>query len=170
LNIASISRVPSWAKVRTATYADEEEDHESAADDEEQTKDDAMIEDAMELLGSDFQGDIEDVFTHSIQSADAADIDDEPADGPADESSVAHSVRKIRGNLKNRVLRKGRSAYNDKLKEMEESIGEEELSAVMIKWYSVNHNLDDFFPGQEPLLGTYDCRFCGKDLNDPHRA
>lgn len=70
------------------------------------------------------------------------------------------------GKGKYTIKSKGISSYMDLRSEIKEQ-GEnnEELFKVMERWYSVIHPLDEFPPGQEPLPGTYSCRFCGENLN-----
>lgn len=76
------------------------------------------------------------------------------------------------GKGKSRLGRlKGISAYNDMVVDIQRCGGHDgDISATMTRWYSISHNIDQFFAGQEPLPGTYDCRFCGQDLRGMHHA
>ncbi|EUC39123.1 hypothetical protein COCCADRAFT_81378 [Bipolaris zeicola 26-R-13] len=77
----------------------------------------------------------------------------------------------VRGSLKNRTLiQRGNSAYDDFLADIEAKETESEISQCMIRWYSVCHRPDEFPVGEEPLPGTYNCRFCGEDLSQFHHA
>lgn len=71
----------------------------------------------------------------------------------------------------NRIFRKGVSAYNDFLADLN-NYGNDEasLASRMMQWYKITHGIDDFPPGQEPLPGTFDCRLCGRDLTTVHKA
>jgi hypothetical protein len=44
------------------------------------------------------------------------------------------------------------------------------LSDLMVKVFSAAHKSGKFIPGEEPLLGTYTCRFCGADLSSNSHA
>jgi hypothetical protein len=87
-------------------------------------------------------------------------------------STALHGMpNDVRGSLKNRFLTKrGCSAYNDFLAELENAWQgtEADTSACLIRWYSVCHSIDQFPPGEEPIPGTFSCRFCGKDMSDIH--
>lgn len=68
----------------------------------------------------------------------------------------------IRGN---RAFRNnGSSAYREFRPGMnnESNFG---ISKSMVKWYSIRHPIDAFPQGEEPLPGTYRCRFCDFDLS-----
>ncbi|EHK16055.1 uncharacterized protein TRIVIDRAFT_65122 [Trichoderma virens Gv29-8] len=68
-----------------------------------------------------------------------------------------------------RIKMKGVSAYNDMLADIK-GAGDDEaaLCGVMMSWFKVTHGIDTFWAGQEPLPGTYACRFCGIDLVEVH--
>lgn len=77
----------------------------------------------------------------------------------------------VRSTLKNRVLsKKGCSAYNDMLADLESKETEADISECMISWYKVCHPIDYFPLGEEPVPGTFDCHFCGEDLSQYHHA
>jgi hypothetical protein len=74
----------------------------------------------------------------------------------------------VRGTLKNRALvPKGASAYDNLIVEVEDKT-EAEMNDIMARWYSVCHSIGSFPPGEEPFPGTYDCRFCSKELSTVH--
>ncbi|EME47690.1 hypothetical protein DOTSEDRAFT_32084 [Dothistroma septosporum NZE10] len=75
------------------------------------------------------------------------------------------------GKGKNRVLLKGQSAYDDMNAELAGAEGDEAaLCDTMLRWFNVAHPIDAFPLGEQPLPGTYDCHFCGKDLAKIHHA
>jgi hypothetical protein len=96
------------------------------------------------------------------------DMDEEP---PTTVQAL-HGHHKQDRSLKTRFLSKrGRSAYNDILVDLEEACKgtEAEMSDCLTRWFSVCHNVDQFPPGEEPLPGAYSCRFCGEDLSKLHK-
>ncbi|KAM0489566.1 hypothetical protein ACHAP8_012452 [Fusarium lateritium] len=85
------------------------------------------------------------------------------------DESNSSSSRQVFGRGTSRISGKGVSAYNDMKAELESLHDDPEAhSACMVKWFGITHPIDQFPPGQEPISGTYTCRFCNKDLNQFH--
>lgn len=94
-------------------------------------------------------------------------VDDNIDDCISDEVGAAlHSTLKVRGNLKNRLLSKGNSSYNDLKTDIVQATTESDLSVALCKWYSVKQCIDEHV--QESLPGTYLCRYCRIDLEETH--
>ncbi|KAM0327377.1 hypothetical protein ACHAPQ_007393 [Fusarium lateritium] len=71
-------------------------------------------------------------------------------------------TRRVHGRGTSRVTGRGVSAYNDMKNELAMLEDDPEAhSACMIKWFTIAHPIDQFPPGQEPVIGTYLC--CAKN-------
>ena len=79
---------------------------------------------------------------------------------------------KIMGKGFNRAgMLKGVSAYNDMKADLEASgDNDEAISKCLTSWFSISHAIDEFWTGQEPHVGSFDCKFCGKDLNTENHS
>ena len=95
-----------------------------------------------------------------------------PTDGNQQSTRLHGLPPQIVGRGGNRsMMIKGNSAYNDMQAEID-GAGDNDasISKCLISWYSITHGIDDFFSGQEPHAGTFECRFCGKDLHQCHHT
>lgn len=71
-----------------------------------------------------------------------------------------------------RIGVKGNSSYMDLKAELRApGLTDAGACKILQEWWSITHGIDDFDPGQEPIAGTYECRFCDTDLSTvPEKA
>lgn len=119
---------------------------------------------------SDIGVDMADALLGSVaetSSDDTGPVDNTPTDSTSSAMRL-HGVPTDGGRNGRGVQRqgiKGLSAYQDMQQEMDD-VGEDSsaLANIMTRWFSIIHGLDDFRLGEEPLPGTFLCRFFGMGL------
>lgn len=149
------------------------------AEDEDIDAYDAVLNtrNAEETPSTEEQEELEDLFgdstgpdmdtTDNIQSAEEI---DNTLDDSRQMALHGQSLDNLRSLKKYAQSTKGHSAYNDMVEDVSACETEGQVCAVLMQWYSICHPIDAFNIGEEPFPGSYDCRFCGEDLNEPHHA